>query len=115
LVYRSERRAYSGIFENSVLRSISGSKTEIITGGRIKQLHEELHALHSPKTEMKDPSSITSAWQVARMDNKRNAYEILMGKGDLESLCVHRRIILKLILKKMDDSLWTRIIWFISE
>jgi len=28
LVYRSERRAFSGMFESSVLRSISGSKTD---------------------------------------------------------------------------------------
>jgi len=38
-----------------------------------------------------------------------------MGKGGLEDLCVRRRIILKLILEKMDGSLWTRIIWFVSE
>jgi len=33
------------MFENSILRSISGSKTEIVTGERIKQLHKELALL----------------------------------------------------------------------
>jgi hypothetical protein len=42
---RGERRAYSGMFDNSVLRSISGSKTEIVTGEWIKQLQEKLALL----------------------------------------------------------------------
>jgi len=33
------------MFENSVLGSIHGSKTGIVTGERIKQLHEELALL----------------------------------------------------------------------
>jgi hypothetical protein len=104
LVYRSERRPYSGMFENSVLRSISGSKTKDRNRRKDKTA---AWRICSPRQKLLRWRTPTGLHKVAGMGNKRNAYEVLMGRGGLEDLCVHRRIILKWILEKTDDSLWT--------
>ena len=50
------------------------------------------------------------------MGDIRSALRILVGKPEgqrdhLECLCVHGRIILKLILKKWYGHVWTGLIW----
>jgi hypothetical protein len=51
------------------------------------------------------------AGHVAHVDEKRNAYRVLVGKlkerDHLESLRIDGRLILNEILKKYDDRAWT--------
>jgi hypothetical protein len=55
------------------------------------------------------------AGHAARMGERRNAYRILVGKPEgksyYEDLDVGVRMILKWILKRYDEVVWTGLIW----
>jgi hypothetical protein len=67
------------VFENRVLR-IFGPKRDEMTGGWRKLHNEELHNLY-PSPSIKS-TRMRLAGQVAQMEEKRNAYRILVRKPD---------------------------------
>jgi hypothetical protein len=70
------------VFENRVLRRIFGLKRDEVTGGW-RQLHnEELHDLYSSPSIIKIMKSRRTRWagHVARKEEKRNAYRLLVRK-----------------------------------
>ena len=70
------------VFENKVLRKIFGVKRDEITG-ELRKLHNaELHALYSSPNIVRNLISrlLKRAEHVARMEQSRNAYRVLMGK-----------------------------------
>jgi hypothetical protein len=70
------------VFENRVLRRISGPKRDEVTGGCRKLHNEELHNLYSSLSIIRFSKSrkMRLVGHVARMGEKRNAYRILVGK-----------------------------------
>jgi hypothetical protein len=75
------------VFENRVLRRIFGPKRDEgdeVTGDRRKLHNEELHNLYSAPNMIRMIKSGKMRWagHVARMDVKRNAYRILVGKPE---------------------------------
>jgi hypothetical protein len=72
------------VIENRVLRRIFGSKKDEIRGGWRELHNEELHNLYSSQStsRMIKPRRMRWAGHVARMEEKRNAYRILVGKPD---------------------------------
>jgi hypothetical protein len=72
------------VFEHRVLRRIFGPKRDEETGGW-RQLHnEELHKLYSSPSIIRMIESRRMRWvgHVARMEEKRNAYTILVWKPE---------------------------------
>jgi hypothetical protein len=69
---------------NRVLRRIFGPKRDEVTGDQRKLLKEELHNLYSSPSiiRMIKSRKMRRVRHVARMGEKRNAYSILMGKGE---------------------------------
>jgi hypothetical protein len=69
------------VFENRVLRRIFGPKRDEETGGWRKRHDEELHNLYSPPSTIK---IIKSRWagHVTRMEEKKNACRVLVGKSE---------------------------------
>ena len=73
-------------FENKVLRKIFGGKKDEITG-EWKKLHNvELHALYSSPNIIRSLKSRRLRWvgHVARMEQSRNAYRVLVGRPELK-------------------------------
>jgi PAS domain-containing protein len=73
-----------GVFENRVLRRIFGPKRDEVTGG-LKKLHnEELRDLYSSLSIIRMIKSRRMRWvgHVARMEEKRNAYRLFVGKPE---------------------------------
>jgi hypothetical protein len=72
------------VFENRVLRRIFGPKRVEVTEGWRKLHNEELHNLYSSPRIIRMIKSrrMGEAFHVARMDGKRNAYRILVGKPE---------------------------------
>jgi hypothetical protein len=71
------------VFENRVLRRIFGPKRDEVTGEWRKLHNEELHILYtSPNTIRQLKSRRMWAGHVARMEEERNVYRILMGKPE---------------------------------
>jgi hypothetical protein len=72
------------VLENRVLRRIFGSKRDEVKGGWRKLHNEELHNLYSSQniTRIIKPRRIRGAALVARMNVKRNAYRILIGRPE---------------------------------
>jgi hypothetical protein len=75
------------VFENRVLRRMSGPKRDEVTGGWRKLHNEELHNLYSSPSIIRMTKSIRMKWAgyVARIGEKRNAYMILAGKPERKS------------------------------
>jgi hypothetical protein len=72
------------VFENRVIRRISGPKRDEVTGGSRKLHNEELHSLYSSPSIIRiiKLRRMRRAGHVARMGEKRNAYRILVGKPE---------------------------------
>jgi hypothetical protein len=70
------------VFENRVLRRIFGPKRDEVTGGWRKLHNEELHYLYSSPSIIRIIKSMRWAGHLARMGEKRNAYQIMVGKQE---------------------------------
>jgi hypothetical protein len=72
------------VFEIWVLRKIVGSKRDEITGSWRKLHNDELHNLYSSSYLIRMIKSRRVRWagHVARMEEKRNAYKLLLGKPE---------------------------------
>jgi hypothetical protein len=68
------------VFENRVLRRIYGPKRDEVIGGWRKLHNEELHNLYSSPSIIRMIKSKRMKWvgHLARMEEKRNAYRILV-------------------------------------
>ena len=69
------------VFENKVLRKIFGVKKGEITGEWRKLHNAELHALYSSPNIIRNIKWRRLRWagHVARMEQSRNAYRVLVG------------------------------------
>jgi hypothetical protein len=67
-----------------VLRRIFGTKRDEMVGGWRKLHNEELHNLYTPPNIIRVIKSRRMRWaaHVARMEEKRNAYRILVGNPE---------------------------------
>jgi hypothetical protein len=96
------------VFENRALRKIFGPKRDEMTGGWRKLHDEELHNLYSSPSIIRLKQSRWMGWalNVARMEEKRNSYKILMGESEgKRPLEVPRRRWvdnIKMVLRKVD-------------
>ena len=72
------------VFENKVLRKIFGTKRDEITGEWKKLHNAELHILYSLPNIIRYLKSRQLRWagHVARMEQSRNAYRVLVGKPE---------------------------------
>ncbi|KAJ4433206.1 hypothetical protein ANN_15463, partial [Periplaneta americana] len=72
------------VFENKVLRKIFGAKRYEVTGEWRKLHNAELHALYSSPGIIRNIKSRRLRWagHVARMDESKNAYRVLVGKPE---------------------------------
>ena len=72
------------VFENKVLRKISGTKRDEITRDRRKLHNAELHALYSSPHIIRSIKSRRLRWagHVAHMEQYRNAYRVIMGRPE---------------------------------
>ena len=84
LTLREEHRLR--VFENKVLRKIFGAKRDGITGEWRKLHNAELHALYSSSNIIMNLKSRRLRWagHVARMEQPRNAYRVLVGRPEGE-------------------------------
>jgi hypothetical protein len=82
LTLREEHRLR--VIESRVLRRIFGPKRDEVTGGWRKLHNEELHNLYSSSSIIRMIKSRRMRWSghVGRMEEKRNAYRILVGKPE---------------------------------
>jgi hypothetical protein len=82
LTLREEHRLR--VFENRVLRRIFGPKRDEVTGEWKKLHNEELHILYSPPNIIRQIKSRVMRWagNVARMEEKRKVYKVLVGKPE---------------------------------
>ena len=76
------------VFENKVLRKIFGGMKDEITGEWRKLHIDELHALYSSPNIIRSLKSRRLRWagHVARMEQFRNAYRVLVGKPERKRL-----------------------------
>jgi hypothetical protein len=72
------------VFENRVLRRIFGPKRDEVTGDWRKLHNEELHNVYSSPSKIRVIKSRKMRWagHAARMEEKRSAYRILVGKRE---------------------------------
>jgi hypothetical protein len=71
------------MFENRMLRRMFGAKREEVTGGWRKLHNEQLHNLYSsPNIRIMKLKRMRWAGHVARMEQMRNAYKMLVGKPE---------------------------------
>ena len=79
---REERKLR--VFENMVLRRIFGPRKDEVTGEWRRLHNEELNDLYSSPNIVRVIKSRRIRWagHVARMDEKRGVYRVLMGKPE---------------------------------
>ncbi|KAJ4431085.1 hypothetical protein ANN_19680, partial [Periplaneta americana] len=79
-----EQRLRVPVFENKVLTKIFGAKRDEVTGEWRKLHNEELQALYSSLDIIRNIKSRRLRWagHVARSDESRNAYRVLVGKPE---------------------------------
>jgi hypothetical protein len=84
LVSHLKGRAYTGEFENRVLRKIFGSKRDVVTGEWRKLRSGELCILYSSPNIIRQIKSRRVRWagHVASMGEERNVYKVLIGKPE---------------------------------
>jgi hypothetical protein len=82
LTLREEHRLR--VFENRVLRRIFGPNRDEVTGEWRKLHIEDLHILYSSPNIIRQIKSRRLRWtgHVARMEEERNVYKVLMGKPE---------------------------------
>ena len=82
LTLREERKLR--VFENMLLRGIFGPRRDEVTGEWKRLLNEELNDLYSSPNIVRVIKSRRMRWagHVARMDEERGVYRILMGKPE---------------------------------
>ena len=82
LKLREERRLR--VFENRVLRRVFGLKRDEVTGERRKLHNEELSDLYSLPNILRVVKSRRMRWagHVARMEEGRGVYRVLVGKPE---------------------------------
>jgi hypothetical protein len=81
LTLREEHRLR--VFENRVLRRIFGLKRDEVTGEWKKLHNKELRDLYSSPSIIRiKPRRMRWAGHVARMEEKRNVYRLLVGKPE---------------------------------
>ena len=70
------------MFENKILRKLFGAKRDEITGEWRKLHNAELHVLYSSPNIVRNLKSRRLRWagHIARMEQFRNAYRVLVGK-----------------------------------
>jgi hypothetical protein len=105
------------VFENRVLRRISGPKRDEVRG-KWRRLHkEEINDLYSSLNIIQVIKSRKIRWagQVARMGQGRGAYSILVGRPQgRRSLETSRRRWednIKINLQEVEWGAWTGLIW----
>ena len=81
------------VFENEVLRKMFGAKRDVIIGKWRKLHNAELHLLYSSTNIITNLKSRRLGWaaHVARMEQSRNEYRVVMGKPDEERSLGRRR------------------------
>ncbi|KAJ4448482.1 hypothetical protein ANN_10498 [Periplaneta americana] len=94
LTLREEQRLR--VFENKVLRKISGAKMDEVTGEWRKLHNAELHALYSSPDKIRNIKSRRFRWagHVARMGESRNTYRVFKSEHGqnlnlIKSRCGH--------------------------
>jgi hypothetical protein len=103
------------VFENRVLRRIFGPKRDEVTGEWRKLRNEE--RFYSSRRIIRTIMSRRRRWggHVARMEEKRNAYRLLMGEPEGKRPLGRPRlvgwIILGWILERWDGVMWTGLVW----
>ena len=72
------------MFENKVLRTLSGAKRDEITREWRRLHNDELHALHSSPNIIRNLKLRLLRWtgHVALVEQSRNAYIVLVGKPE---------------------------------
>jgi hypothetical protein len=82
LALREEHRLR--VFENRVLRRIFGTKRDEVTGEWRKLHNEEFHNLYSSPDIIRQVKSRRVRWagHVARMEEERKVYKVLVGKSE---------------------------------
>jgi len=82
LTFREERRLR--VFENRVLRRIFGTKRDAVTGEWRKLHNEKLNDLYCSSNIVRVMTSRRMRWagHVARMEEKRGVYRVLVGKPE---------------------------------
>jgi hypothetical protein len=113
LTLREEHRLR--VFENRLLRRISGLKRNEATGGWRKLHNEEPHNLYSSPSIIRMIKSRSVKWagHVARMGEKRNACRILVGNSEgKRPLRRPRPMWVKNIKMDLREMVWTGSIWF---
>jgi len=82
LIFREERRLW--VFDNMLLRRIFGPRRDEVTGEWRRLHNEELNDLYCSPNIVRVLKSRRMRWagHVARMDEERGVYRILVGKPD---------------------------------